>query len=72
MKRVMIRCPETGRAVFTGIQLPQTNLHREHLPERKAVGCPHCGDLHDWTEDDMWFERVRGVRPEQHDGAVGK
>jgi len=57
MWRVMVTCPETGKAVFTGL-ITRTRATRP-LHQSNFVGCPHCGDLHDWQAKDCWFETNR-------------
>jgi hypothetical protein len=54
MGTVMIDCPDTGRAVSTGIEM----LSIEPLPMVTATTvCPVCGRLHRWTKDDAWLAK---------------
>jgi hypothetical protein len=49
---VMIRCPSTGHAVSTGIEMPSM----DRLPT--VVGtmvCSACGGMHEWTRADAWL-----------------
>ena len=48
MAMVMIRCPATGRQVFTGIE---TNAASVNLipPVNTRLNCPSCGDTHVWS-----------------------
>ncbi len=49
---VMIDCPDTGRAVSTGIEM----FSIEPLPMVTATTvCPVCGRTHKWTKDDAWL-----------------
>jgi hypothetical protein len=49
---IMIRCPSTGRAVSTGIEMP--NL--DQLPTVIAtMVCSACGRVHEWTRTDAWL-----------------
>jgi hypothetical protein len=57
MARLMIRCPATGRQVFTGIEthpasiamLPPINMH---------LICSLCGGTHVWSMLDLVCEPV--------------
>ena len=48
MAMVMIRCPSTGRQVFTGIE---TNAASVNLipPINTRLNCPRCGNTHVWS-----------------------
>jgi len=48
MAMVVIRCPATGRQVFTGIE---TNAASVNLipPINTRLNCPSCGDTHVWS-----------------------
>jgi hypothetical protein len=49
---VMIKCPSTGRAVSTGIEM--SNL--DTLPSVIAtMRCSACGHVHEWTRDGAWL-----------------
>lgn len=51
LQRLMIRCPETGRASDTGFELsalPMVAARRQIL-----VDCLGCGQDHDWSVDDL-------------------
>jgi len=60
MVRVMIRCPETGLAVFTGMLIAAEDKNGAVPTAKNAVGCPNCGDLHDWSAMEAWFEPWSG------------
>jgi hypothetical protein len=52
MGMVMIDCPNTGRAVSTGIEM----LSIEPLPTVTAqTVCSVCGRVHKWTKNDAWL-----------------
>jgi hypothetical protein len=52
MGMVMIDCPNTGRAVSTGIEM----FSIEPLPTVAAqTVCPFCGRVHKWTKNDAWL-----------------
>lgn len=56
MSSVMIRCPNTGEAVSTGIET-EANVFRR-LPKVAArMRCPACGEEHDWTVSAAWLTK---------------
>ena len=55
MPAVMIRCPDTGRPVSTGIEMDSNELAR--LPEvLSRAFCPLCRRDHAWTVRAAWIE----------------
>lgn len=47
MGALMLKCPTTGLAFSTGIQIEEDSL--KQLPETMARSeCPHCGGEHIW------------------------
>ena len=49
---LMIKCPSTGRAVSTGIEMSAV----ERLPIVIATAtCSACGRVHEWTVKDAWL-----------------
>lgn len=51
MAMVMVKCPETGAAVFTGVETDAATFQR--LPHASAqFQCPRCGANHTWTRAD--------------------
>src|SRR5262245_47278041 len=49
---IMIKCPETGRDVSTGIE----TMGIEELPAVTAkMVCPACGGVHDWITTNAWL-----------------
>ncbi len=52
MAVIMIRCPETGHGVSTGIEV----LTTEQLPVvTSRMTCPACGRVHEWTKKSAWL-----------------
>jgi hypothetical protein len=49
LRRIMIRCPETGLPTDTGFELTQLP---EIVGEQMLVDCLECGQDHRWTVDD--------------------
>lgn len=60
MSSVLIRCPTTGSAVSTAIEMEPEVLRR--LPRLNAkMFCPACGQEHRWFTSSAWLEG--GPRP---------
>jgi len=54
MSSVMIRCPDTGRAVSTAIET-ESSVFRK-LPRVAArMHCPACGQDHVWSVSSAWL-----------------
>ena len=50
---LMIRCPKTGEPLWTG-----SDASIEELVSGVVGPCPHCGDDHAWSNEDV----IRPVR----------
>jgi len=54
MSSVMIRCPNTGRAVSTAIETEPAVFRK--LPKiASRMRCPACGEEHDWSVTSAWL-----------------
>lgn len=53
MGMLMIRCPRTGRAVFTGRHVESAVFRTTPVFFGKTV-CPLCEVTHDWFAKDAW------------------
>ena len=54
MSSVMIRCPNTGRAVSTAVEIEPSVFHK--LPNIAArMHCPVCGQEHAWLTNSAWL-----------------
>ena len=54
MSAVMIRCPNTGLAIATGIETDSESLRR--IPDVLGFAqCPHCHSEHAWWTDEAWL-----------------
>ena len=66
MSSVMIRCPNTSRAVSTGIETEPSVFRK--LPNIAArMHCPACGQEHVWRTSEAWLagepRLVQTMRP---------
>jgi hypothetical protein len=53
MGTVMIRCPETQRAISTGMQVDRATFHSTPVFFGRTL-CPLCGNKHEWFAKDAW------------------
>jgi hypothetical protein len=54
MPEVLIRCPQTGKDVPTGIMLDTDAFLNANLHNKEAH-CPHCGRQHHWDQSDAYM-----------------
>ena len=54
MSSVMIRCPNTGRAVSTAIETEPAVFRKLPKVSSKML-CPACRQEHDWTIGSAWL-----------------
>ena len=55
MSSVMIKCPKTGRAVSTAIEVEASTFRR--LPKIAArMYCPVCREEHVWFTGSSWLD----------------
>ncbi len=63
MATVMIKCPQTGAELSTGIEIDERTF--AHLPDVKAYAfCPRCGRDHAWWKNSAWIAECAGVPPQ--------
>jgi hypothetical protein len=55
MSRAMIRCPETGRMVYTGMDIDWDGLEAARFVG-ESMSCPRCGTVHAWNETDITLD----------------
>ena len=54
MSAIMIKCPNTDRDVFTGIEIDFVSFNR--LPNVLSHSyCPACGHEHHWRRGEAWL-----------------
>lgn len=56
MTRVVITCPQTGHAVFTGIQMDEESFRGARFTDEVMKACPSCGQTHVWSKEDVRLE----------------
>jgi hypothetical protein len=54
-RRVLIRCPQTGELVPTGLRMDVDAFNSVTLDEYITV-CPECGEAHKWSKDAAFLE----------------
>jgi len=59
MSSVMIRCPNTGQAVSTQIEIEPSIFASLPQVESRTL-CPQCGEEHVWTRRDAWLADSAG------------
>ena len=71
MASLMIRCPNTGEPISTGIETDQYSLQQiADVPS--LTRCPICGLDHTWWKRDAWLAEVHQPlpQPQPQDGAA--
>jgi len=54
MSSVMIRCPNTGRAASTAIEV-EPSVFRKLPKVASRMHCPACGQEHVWSTSSAWL-----------------
>ena len=55
--RVVIKCPNTGRAIPPGHELASLDGFADIGLQPEACRCPYCPSWHVWRHTDAWIER---------------
>lgn len=55
MAMVKIRCPATGRAIATGIEVGAAEFRRMPVFFSRSP-CPHCKTSHEWFAREAWID----------------
>ena len=65
MGMVMVKCPQTGHAISTGIKTDRESFRRSTVFFSRTL-CPFCRTDHAWFARDAWVDepsiRMRGRR----------
>jgi hypothetical protein len=56
IKRILVRCPSTGKLAPTGKTIEES-LWEETKLKRPRLTCPHCRQVHNWTKKDAILAR---------------
>jgi hypothetical protein len=56
IKRILVRCPSTGKLTPTGKTIDEA-LWNETKLNRPRLTCPHCRQIHNWTKKDVVLAR---------------
>jgi hypothetical protein len=54
MSMIMIRCPETGSEISTGIECEDADFRSLPFVITQTT-CPSCGREHSWSKSDAWL-----------------
>jgi hypothetical protein len=54
MGRLMIRCPKTNEAIFTGKYVAAESFHSTPVFFSHTY-CPHCNLYHEWFAQNAWI-----------------
>lgn len=56
MRRVVIKCPQTGHMVFTGQSMDDASFQSASFSQETMKACPACGQTHVWSKQDAQLE----------------
>jgi len=72
MAVLLIRCPHTGRAISTGIELDSAETLARLPDVLSRLKCPQCDLEHAWWTREAWLEdRVElSPRKDEHKGIL--
>lgn len=59
MPQLMIKCPATGKPVYTGMNFDWYVFEWVQLP-KSSVKCPKCGEAHEWDKSDAYLQADGG------------
>jgi hypothetical protein len=53
---IMIRCPETGEPVSTGLSMEKETFEFAEFTGETLSPCPACGQAHEWGKEDAFLQ----------------
>jgi hypothetical protein len=68
---ILVKCPQTGRAISTGMEMDQSRFNRIPVFFGRTF-CPTCRKDHEWFARDAWVweprpdARISGLQPPGH------
>ena len=57
MNRILIKCPTTGKLVYTGFAMDVQTFEMLPIEEQDPIKCPACKQMHRWKKRDAILER---------------
>ncbi|HXL85633.1 MAG TPA: hypothetical protein VN927_00385 [Gemmatimonadaceae bacterium] len=57
MNRILIKCPKTGKLVYTGFAMDAATFEMLPIEDQDPIQCPACHQMHRWKKRDAIFER---------------
>ena len=61
MVKLMLKCPKTGKPIFTGIRYEDSNLkNRAFKIPMSTIYCHHCEQDHISTDCQTFLEKEKG------------
>jgi hypothetical protein len=55
VNRILIKCPETGKLIYTGFAM-DPGIFLASPVELNPIDCPACRHKHSWTKKDALLE----------------
>lgn len=71
MNEIMIRCPETGNEISTGIHCDNESFGQLPFIVSHA-NCPLCGKTHSWPKDQAWLSEPPQTESALSIGVAGR
>jgi hypothetical protein len=61
MAPLVIRCPRTGKSLYTGIDMDARSFQdpTNQLTNMTVGPCPQCGQNHTWSKEDAYLGEER-------------
>jgi hypothetical protein len=59
MGDIMVKCPQTGRDITTGLRSDHASFRRTPVFYGRTL-CPICRIEHDWFAGDAWVAEAHG------------
>jgi endogenous inhibitor of DNA gyrase (YacG/DUF329 family) len=56
VNRIIIKCPNTGKLVYTGFAMDPAIFEASPV-EENPIECPVCKQTHRWSKKDAFLER---------------
>ena len=57
MPRIMINCPKTGKAIYTGMSMDEESFEQDsNAFSQTGTPCSECGEVHKWQRQDAFLE----------------